>query len=42
MFKMIGAICGFGFAGLVLVALGVAINVAWILGVVWVVKTVLF
>ena len=42
MLKMIGAICGFGFLGLVVVAAVIGLNLAFILGVVWIVKTVLF
>ncbi len=42
MFKAIGAVLGFGVAALVVIAAVVAINAGIILGIVWLVKTVLF
>jgi len=42
MFKAIGAICAWGLVGGVVIAAAIGINVAIILGIVWVVKTVLF
>lgn len=42
MLKTLGVICGFGVGALVVVAAVVGINVAIVLGIVWVVKTVLF